>query len=40
MFTFRYDRDDFAPIDPRSYTRGRTLNVHMGHMKLDEFKHS
>jgi hypothetical protein len=48
---WRYDRDDFDTKRPSSYGVGRILNhthnftiitlcVHMGHMKLDEFKHS
>ena len=51
IFTFGHDRYESDPIDPSSHGTERILNhthnittitlcVHMGHMKLDKFKHS
>jgi hypothetical protein len=51
IFTFGHGRYDSDPIDPSSQETERILNhthnfttitscVHMGHMKLDKFKHS
>jgi hypothetical protein len=51
IFTFGHGRYVYGPIDPSSHGTGRILNhthnfttitlcVHMGHIKLDKFKHS